>query len=162
MANTILATLSLLCAVIVTNLYHHDASSQPPKWLRTLTRNYLSPALRLPIKADNDDVEEAELLQPINKPEQPITTGSPSNGTANNIVDRPISVTAADADDKENRPRDEAFRRIQSEWMTIGAVFDRLFFVAFLTATLIVAVGMLGIYPLCGAPNPSDVQPIRL
>ena len=162
MANTILATLSLLCAVIVTNFYHHDPSSRSPKWLRRLVHNHLAPALRVRIEENDDDAEEPELLQPIGKPGKPTESDTPPNGIAGNIVNRLHLQTIAESDEEKQQPNDDALSRIKSEWTTIGRVFDRLFFVVILSATMIVSVGMLGIYPLCGAQYPSEMDLIQL
>lgn len=38
----IIASLSLVCTIIVLQLHPHDITSPPPKWLKTLTLGYLA------------------------------------------------------------------------------------------------------------------------
>ena len=51
MAVIALASMSLVCTVLVLNFHHHSPTTRPPKWLRIVTNDYIAWMLRMQFNA---------------------------------------------------------------------------------------------------------------
>lgn len=171
MANIVLASMSLVCTVIVVNFYHHSPMTGPPKWLKVVAHKFLVPILRMRRVDDAKAVKMANggdgnLLGDSRTTDPDVESEGPDmklkqNGTPGESADHQSTATLLAALTRsvvDRQGEEETRSTIHSEWTSIGAVFDRLFFVLFLAATMAVAVVMLGIYPLFAA---AKVEPIR-
>ena len=86
---------------------------------------------------------------------------SPADSTSNDTRGRPVAtpvdpmlsklLAALTRSVVDKQERKESKNRIQSEWSSIGAIFDRFFFLLFLTATVMITIVMIGVYPLFAA-----------
>ena len=86
---------------------------------------------------------------------------SPAESISNDTRGRPVAtpddpmlakllaaLTTSIVDKKEAW---EAKSRFQSEWSSIGAILDRFCYLLFLTASVMITIVMIGVYPLFAA-----------
>ena len=139
MANIFLASLALVCTVITTNLYQYNGPMRPPRWLTILSHDYIGRLIC--IRRVEPEQKESNDEMPINGKHLPNDKERQNEDAEEAGVN--ASAVATSKEDAENQ--------IKSEWNSIGAVFDRFFFILFLVGTVVLTIGMLIIYPFIGS-----------
>ena len=170
MTNIFLASMCLVCTVVTTNFHQHNTSTKPPKWLTVLAYVYIArligirrieseskEAIQEPIygeqlhgdtKRRNSDVGDAAVTVPTVLKSH--STHEPPDGNQDHPgISKPLTALTRSVDAKQEEK--EAQSLIQSEWSSIGAIFDRFFFLLFLTATISEIVIMIVVYPMFAA-----------
>ena len=165
MANLFLASMSLFCTALTINLHQHSTSTKPPKWLTVLAHDYMAPltgirSIELRQKEANDlmsiyveqltndkgrrnadvngDVARASTVPTSSSTPGPTTAMQDNHAVISKLLAALTGSIVA------KQKEEEAKNRIQSEWSSIGDIFDRFFFLLFLTAAIAVTVGMIG------------------
>ena len=165
MANIFLASLALVCTVITTNLYQHNGSTRPPKWLTVLVNDYIARLICIRSVEPQQKESNGEMLvcgkqlsndterQSAHADEAGVSASTVSTSKEVNVqtdtnpgISNLIAALTRSIVVKEEE--EEAERRIKSEWNSIGVVFDRLFLIAFVIAPTVLTIGMMFIYPL--------------
>ena len=175
MANLFLASLALFCTVITTNLYQHNGSTRPPRWLTILAYDYIARLICLrrvvPEQKGSNDEMSVFGKQLANDMERQSAHAdeagvNASTGSTSNDVNVPTDtnpgisnlVAALMRSIVVKQEEEEAERRIKSEWNSIGVIFDRLFLIVFVIAPTVLTIGMIVIYPLFARLMIEDVH----
>ena len=170
MTNIFLASMCLVCTVVTINLHQHNTSTKPSKWLTVLAHVYIArligirrmeseskEAIQEPIYGEqlpgdtergNSEVDDVAVNVPTvlksNSSHEP-----PDGNQDHPGISKPLTALTRSIDAKQEEK--EAQSLTQSEWSSIGAIFDRFFFLLFLTATIAEVVIMIVVYPLFAA-----------
>ena len=161
MADLILAALALVCLIINSNIYSRSSSTKPPKWLANLSYK-IARVLRMRKKIrtyrteldktsatknvnQNDDMklDKDVLLTLLNQAENPAM--SERESSVYQALSKLVAIGTLVVD---KAYEDEDRGNIQDEWILIGNILDRLFFIIFSIIILVITIGYLGIYPL--------------
>ena len=177
-----MASLSLVCTIIVLQLHYHNTTTRPPHWLKTLTVDYMARFLCMysrkdprfqssmsptqndhrenhrtnthhrSISKDMDEMDEKTSVRPNNN----MGKKRESDQSSEYMHDAMSSLVQLAGTVADNITHGDEKDRVHAEWVLIAKIFDRFFAITFLTVTISVSTLLLGIYPMFG---PAKVEP---